>query len=181
MGRIIGIDIGTCNSAAAIIVGGKPTIIPSAEGATVAGKTVPCYVAFTKDGIFLVGKPARRQAAINPEATVTGFKRLMGTKEKITILGKDYTPEQISAFLLQKIRKDAEAFLGEKVTFSKYLEIENSSAKVDWGMGINGMPVSVGNFETGRTLTTIMFYLQLVGLMLGSVGAGMFAKTKQYY
>jgi molecular chaperone DnaK len=115
MGRIIGIDLGTSNSAAAVMIGGKPTIIPSAEGATVAGKTVPSYVAFTKDGAVLVGEPARRQAAINPEATVTGFKRQMGTKEKMTILGKEYTPEQISAFLLQKIRKDAEAFLGEKV------------------------------------------------------------------
>jgi len=115
MGRIIGIDLGTSNSAAAVMIGGKPTIIPSAEGATVAGKTVPSYVAFTKDGTVLVGEPARRQAAINPEATISGIKRSMGTKEKLTILGKEYTPEQISAFILQKIKKDAEAFLGEKV------------------------------------------------------------------
>lgn len=115
MGRIIGIDLGTSNSAAAVMIGGKPTIVPSAEGSTVAGKTVPSFVAFAKDGQMLVGEPARRQAAINPEGTVTGFKRSMGTKEKFVIYGKEYTPEQLSAYLLQKIKKDAEAFLGEKV------------------------------------------------------------------
>ncbi len=115
MGRIIGIDLGTSNSAAAVMIGGKPTIVPAAEGSTVAGKTVPSFVAFTKDGQMLVGEPARRQAAINPEGTVTAFKRSMGTKEKYVIFGKEYTPEQLSAYLLQKIKKDAEAFLGEKV------------------------------------------------------------------
>ncbi len=115
MSKIIGIDLGTSNSAAAAMIGGKPTIIPSAEGPTVAGKTVPSVVAFTKDGQILVGEPARRQAAINPEGTVTGVKRLMGTKQKIKVYDKEYTPEQISAFILQKIKKDAEAFLGEKV------------------------------------------------------------------
>lgn len=115
MSRIIGIDLGTSNSAAAVMIGGKPTIIPAAEGPTVAGKTVPSVVAFTKDGQILVGEPARRQAAINPEGTITGVKRLMGTKTKIKVFDKEYTPEQISAFILQKIKKDAEAFLGEKV------------------------------------------------------------------
>jgi molecular chaperone DnaK len=115
MGRIIGIDLGTSNSAAAVMIGGKPTIIPSAEGATVAGKTVPSYVAMTKDGQVLVGEPARRQAAINPEGTVTAVKRSMGTKEKVKLFDKEYTPEQISSFILQKIKKDAEAFLGERV------------------------------------------------------------------
>lgn len=115
MGRIIGIDLGTSNSAAAVMIGGKPTIIPSAEGATVAGKTVPSYVAMTKDGQVLVGEPARRQAAINPEGTVTAVKRSMGTKEKVKLFDKEYTPEQISSFILQKIKKDTEAFLGEKV------------------------------------------------------------------
>jgi len=115
MGRIIGIDLGTSNSAAAVMIGGKATIIPSAEGATVAGKTVPSYVAMTKDGQVLVGEPARRQAAINPEGTVTAVKRLIGTKEKVKLFDKEYTPEQISSFILQKIKKDAEAFLGEKV------------------------------------------------------------------
>jgi molecular chaperone DnaK len=115
MGRIIGIDLGTSNSAAAVMIGGKPTIIPAAEGATVAGKTVPSYVAMTKDGQVLVGEPARRQAAINPEGTVTAVKRSMGTKEKVKLFDKEYTPEQISSFILQKIKKDTEAFLGEKV------------------------------------------------------------------
>ncbi len=115
MGRIIGIDLGTSNSAAAVMIGGKPTIVPAAEGSTVAGKTVPSFVAFTKDGQMLVGEPARRQAAINPEGTATAFKRSMGTKEKYVMFGKEYTPEQLSAYLLQKIKKDAEAFLGEKV------------------------------------------------------------------
>jgi len=115
MGRIIGIDLGTSNSAAAVMVGDKPTIIPAAEGPSIEGKTVPSVVAFTKDGQILVGEPARRQATINPEGTVTAVKRLMGTKKKITVRGKEYTPEQISAFILQKIKKDAEAFLGEKV------------------------------------------------------------------
>ncbi len=115
MGRIIGIDLGTSNSAAAAMVGNKPTIIPAAEGPSVGGKTVPSVVAFTKDGQVLVGEPARRQAAINIEGTITGVKRLMGAKTKLKALDKEYTPEQISAFILQKIKKDAEAFLGEKV------------------------------------------------------------------
>ncbi len=115
MGRIIGIDLGTSNSAAAAMVGNKPTIIPAAEGPSVGGKTVPSIVAFTKDGQVLVGEPARRQAAINIEGTITGIKRLMGAKTKVKALGKEYTPEQISGFILQKIKKDAEAFLGEKV------------------------------------------------------------------
>lgn len=113
--KIIGIDLGTSNSQAAVMLGGKPTIIPSAEGATVAGKMFPSAVAFTKDGQILTGEPAKRQAVANPEGTVTAAKRKMGTDYKYKIYGKDYTPEQISAFILQKIKKDAEAFLGEEV------------------------------------------------------------------
>ena len=116
MPKIIGIDLGTSNSAAAVLEGGKPVIIPSAEGTTVGGgKAFPSYVAFTKDGELLVGEPARRQAVTNAEATVYAVKRKMGTKEKIKIRDKEYTPEQISAFILQKIKKDAEAFLGEPI------------------------------------------------------------------
>lgn len=114
--KIIGIDLGTSNSEAAVMIGGKPTIIPSAEGATVAGKMFPSYVAFTPDGQLLVGEPARRQAVSNPEGTVTAAKRKMGTNHVYRIYNKEYTPQQISAFLLQKIKRDAEAFLGEKVT-----------------------------------------------------------------
>ena len=115
MGKIIGIDLGTSNSAAAVLEGGKPKIIPSAEGMTLYGKAFPSVVAFTKTGELLVGEPARRQAVSNPEATITAVKRKMGTDYKYKINGKEYTPQQISAFILQKIKKDAEAFLGEKV------------------------------------------------------------------
>ena len=114
--KIIGIDLGTSNSQAAVMIGGKPIIIPSAEGATVAGKMFPSVVAFTKEGKVLVGEPARRQAVTNPEGTVMRAKRMMGSDFKYNIRGKEYTPQQISAFILQKIKKDAEAFIGEKVT-----------------------------------------------------------------
>jgi len=114
--KIIGIDLGTSNSEGAVMLGGKPTIIPSAEGATVAGKMFPSYVAFTPDGQLLVGEPARRQAVSNPEGTVTAAKRKMGTDHVYRIYGKEYTPQQISSFLLQKIKRDAEAFLGEPIT-----------------------------------------------------------------
>jgi len=113
--KIIGIDLGTSNSAAAVLVGGKPTIIPSAEGATQYGKAFPSYVAFTPDGQRLVGEPARRQAVTNPENTISAIKRSMGTNYKVSVLGKQYSPQEISAFILQKIKKDAEAFLGEEV------------------------------------------------------------------
>jgi molecular chaperone DnaK len=115
MAKIIGIDLGTSNSAAAAMIGGKPTIIPSAEGTSIGGKAFPSYVAFTKDGQRLVGEPARRQAVSNPEGTIFAIKRKMGTDYKVKIFGKEYTPQQISAFILQKIKADAEAFLGDKV------------------------------------------------------------------
>jgi molecular chaperone DnaK len=116
MSKIIGIDLGTSNSAAAMLEGGRPVIIPSAEGTTTGGgKAFPSYVAFTKDGQLIVGEPARRQAISNPEGTVTAFKRKMGTDFKYRLHGKEYTPQQLSAFLLQKIKRDAEAYLGEKV------------------------------------------------------------------
>ncbi len=114
--KILGIDLGTTNSAAAVMMGGKPVVIPSAEGPTVAGKMFPSVVALTKDGQLLVGEPARRQAVTNPEGTIREAKRQMGTGRKITLLGKDYTPQQISAFILQKILRDAETYLGEKMT-----------------------------------------------------------------
>lgn len=111
--KIIGIDLGTSNSSAAVMEGEKPIIIPSAEGTTiVGGKAFPSYVAFTKDGQVLIGEPARRQAAVNPEGTVFAAKRKMGTDHRYHIYGKTYTPEQISAFILQKIKKDTEQFLG---------------------------------------------------------------------
>lgn len=115
MAKIIGIDLGTSNSAAAALIGGRPTIIPSAEGASVAGKAFPSVVAFTEDGQRLVGEPARRQAVTNPEGTVMAIKRKMGTGEKVKIKDKEFTPQDISAFILQKIKQDAEAFLGDTV------------------------------------------------------------------
>ncbi|MGI0130791.1 MAG: molecular chaperone DnaK [Thermoplasmata archaeon] len=116
MSKIIGIDLGTSNSAAAMLEGGRPAIIPSAEGTTTGGgKAFPSYVAFTKDGQLIVGEPARRQAISNPEGTVTAFKRKMGTDYRYKLHGKEYTPQQLSAYLLQKIKRDAEAFLGDKV------------------------------------------------------------------
>ncbi|HDP97142.1 MAG TPA: molecular chaperone DnaK [Euryarchaeota archaeon] len=115
MAKILGIDLGTSNSAAAIIENGKPTIIPSAEGTTLGGKAFPSVVAFDKDGQVLVGEPARRQAVSNPEGTVMAIKRKMGTDHKVRIGGKEYTPQQISAFILQKIKRDSEAYIGDKV------------------------------------------------------------------
>ena len=115
MSKIIGIDLGTSNSAASAIQDGKPVIIPAAEGTSLGGKAFPSYVAFTKDGQLLVGEPARRQSVTNPEGTIFEAKRKMGTNFRYNIAGKEYSPEQISAFILQKIKKDAEAFLGDKV------------------------------------------------------------------
>lgn len=115
MAKIIGIDLGTSNSAASVMEGGRPTMIPSAEGTSLGGKAFPSYVAFTKEGELLVGEPARRQAITNPEGTIVAAKRKMGTDYKFNIYGKEYTPQQISAFILQKIKRDAEAFLGDEV------------------------------------------------------------------
>src|ERR687892_465555 len=115
MGKIVGIDLGTSNSAAAVLVGGKPTIIQAAEGTSIGGKAFPSVVAFTKDGQLIVGEPARRQMISNPEGTVIAAKRKMGTDFKFRVYGKEYTPQQISSFILQKIKRDSEAFLGETV------------------------------------------------------------------
>jgi molecular chaperone DnaK len=109
--KILGIDLGTTNSAAAIYENGRATVIPSAEGPTMAGKMFPSVVAFTKDGQLLVGESAKRQATANPEGTIYEIKRKMGTDYKVNIYGKEYTPQQISSFILQKIKKDAETYL----------------------------------------------------------------------
>ncbi len=116
MSKIIGIDLGTSNSAAAYMEAGKPKMIPSAEGTTiVGGKAFPSYVAFTKEGQLLVGEPARRQAIANPQGTIVAAKRKMGADYKYKIFGKEYSPQQISGFILQKIKKDAEMYLGDKI------------------------------------------------------------------
>ncbi len=113
--KIIGIDLGTTNSAAAVMEAGRPVVIPSAEGQTAAGKMFPSVVAFTKEGQLLVGEPAKRQAATNPEGTIFEIKRKMGTDQKVVAYGKEYTPQQVSSFILQKIKQDAETFLGRPV------------------------------------------------------------------
>ena len=133
---IIGIDLGTSNSAAAVLRGGRPVTIPSAEGISLGGKAFPSYVAITADGQTLIGEPARRQATANPEGTATGFKRKMGLREKITLHGREFTPEQLSSLLLQKIKRDAEAFLGEPVekavvTVPAYFDDNQRSATKD--------------------------------------------------
>ena len=136
--KIIGIDLGTSNSAASVLVGGKPTTIPSAEGASQYGKSFPSYVAFTEDGQMLVGEPARRQAVTNPENTISAIKRSMGTDRKVNVNGKEYSPQEISAFILQKIKKDAETFLGEPVekaviTVPAYFDDNQRTATKDAG------------------------------------------------
>ncbi len=110
--KVLGIDLGTTNSAAAIYEGGHASVIPSAEGPTMAGKMFPSVVAFTKDGQLLVGEPAKRQATTNPEGTFFEIKRKMGSDAKVNAYGKEYSPQQISAFILQKIKKDSEIYLG---------------------------------------------------------------------
>jgi len=145
MGKIVGIDLGTSNSAAAFLEAGKPRIIPSAEGASLYGKAFPSVVAFTKEGQILVGEPAKRQAVSNPDRTITAAKRKMGTDHKYKIGGKEYTPQQISAFILQKIKKDAEEFLGEKVekaviTVPAYFDDNQRQATKDAG-AIAGLEV----------------------------------------
>jgi molecular chaperone DnaK len=113
--KILGIDLGTTNSAAAVVEAGRPVVIPSAEGATPAGKMFPSVVALTKDGQLLVGDPARRQVVTNPDGTVFEIKRKMGTDYRVNLSGKDYSPEQLSSYILQKIKHDAEVFLGYPV------------------------------------------------------------------
>jgi len=112
MGKIIGIDLGTTNSCVAVMEGGKPVVIPNAEGM----RTTPSVVAFTKNGERLVGEPAKRQAVTNADRTISSIKRHMGTDYKVSIDGKEYTPQEISAMILQKLKADAESYLGEKVT-----------------------------------------------------------------
>ncbi|MEM3083405.1 MAG: molecular chaperone DnaK [Candidatus Caldarchaeum sp.] len=143
--KIIGIDLGTSNSAAAVVIGGRPTIIPSVEGVTLYGKAFPSYVTITKEGDLLVGEPARRQAILNPEGTVTAWKRRMGTDYRYNLHGKEFTPQQLSAFLLQKIKRDAEAFLGEPVkkaviTVPAYFNDNQRQATKDAGV-IAGLEV----------------------------------------
>ncbi len=145
MSKIIGIDLGTSNSAAAVVISGKPTVIPSEEGVSLGGKAFPSYVAFSKENELLVGEPAKRQALLNPEGTIFAAKRKMGTDFKFKIKDKEYTPQQISAFILQKIKRDAEKFLGEEVkeaviTVPAYFDDNQRQATKDAGL-IAGLEV----------------------------------------
>ena len=112
MAKIIGIDLGTTNSCVSVMEGGDAVVIPNAEG----GRTTPSVEAFKKDGEILVGQVAKRQAVTNPQRTISSIKREMGSSYRVTIDGKSYAPQQISAFVLQKLKADAEAYLGEPVT-----------------------------------------------------------------
>jgi molecular chaperone DnaK len=157
MTKIIGIDLGTSNSAAAVVMGGKPTIIPAAEGATVGGKAFPSVVAFTKTGELLVGEPARRQAVTNPDSTIVAAKRKMGSDYTFKIQDKTYKPQQISAFILQKIKKDAEAFIGEPVnkaviTVPAYFDDNQRQATKDAGTIAGLEVVRIINEPTAASL-----------------------------
>jgi molecular chaperone DnaK len=157
MSKIIGIDLGTSNSAAAALIGGKPTIIQAAEGTSVGGKAFPSVVAFTRDGQLIVGEPARRQMISNPEGTVLAAKRKMGTDFKFNVFGKQYTPQQISSFILQKIKRDAEAFLGETVdkaviTVPAYFNDNQRQATKDSGEIAGLQVVRIINEPTAASL-----------------------------
>ena len=112
MSKVIGIDLGTTNSCVAVMEGGEAVVIPNAEG----NRTTPSVVAFSKTGERMVGQVAKRQAITNPDRTISSIKREMGTDHKVTIDGKAYTPQEISAMILQKLKSDAEAYLGQTVT-----------------------------------------------------------------
>jgi len=155
--KIIGIDLGTSNSAASVLLGGRPTTIPSLEGITLYGKAFPSVVALTKDGQLLVGEPARRQAISNPEGTVIGAKRKMGTDFKYKVHGKSYSPQEISAFILQKIKRDAEAYLGEPVkkaviTVPAYFNDNQRQATKDAGAIAGWEVVRIINEPTAAAL-----------------------------
>jgi molecular chaperone DnaK len=157
MGKIVGIDLGTSNSAAAVMIAGKPTIIQAAEGTSIGGKAFPSYVAFTKDGQLLVGEPARRQMITNPDGTVLAAKRKIGTDFRFKVYGKEYTPQQISAFILQKIKKDTEAFLGETIekaviTVPAYFNDNQRQATKDAGEIAGLQVVRIINEPTAASL-----------------------------
>lgn len=177
MSKIIGIDLGTSNSAAAALIGGRPTIIPSAEGTSIGGKAFPSYVAFTKDGQALVGEPAKRQAVTNPDGTITGIKRKMGTDYKVKVFGKEYTPEEISAQILRKIKKDAETYLADTVdkaviTVPAYFNDNQRQATKDAGTIAGLEVVRIINEPTAAALA---FGLDKVGehkIMVFDLGGG---------
>ena len=163
MGKIIGIDLGTTNSCVAVMEGGKPVVIANTEGI----RTTPSIVAFTKTGERLVGEPAKRQAVTNAEKTISSIKRHMGTDYKVDIDGKKYTPQEISAMILQKLKADAESYLGEKVSEAvitcllytsrrlprprRCIRCRRSSAGCRWGSPADTRPPCAGRWPARRS------------------------------
>jgi molecular chaperone DnaK len=178
MSKIIGIDLGTSNSAAASMIGGKPAIIQAAEGTSIGGKSFPSVVAFSKDGQLMVGEPARRQMLSNPEGTVIAAKRKMGTDYKFKVFGKEYTPQQISSFILQKIKRDAEAFLGDTVnkaviTVPAYFNDNQRQATKDAGEIAGLEVVRIINEPTAASLAFGLDKLQKdLKIMVFDLGGG---------
>ena len=175
MGKIIGIDLGTTNSCVAVMEGGKPTVIANTEGA----RTTPSVVAFTKTGERLVGEPAKRQAVTNAEKTISSIKRDMGTDKGRTIDGKKYSPQQISAMILQKLKADAENYLGEKVTEAvitvpAYFNDAQRQATKDAGK-IAGLEVKrIINEPTAAALAYGLDNEKVQKIMVYDVGGGTF-------
>lgn len=175
MGKIIGIDLGTTNSAVAVMEGGQSIIIPNAEG----NRTTPSVVAFTKDGERLVGETAKRQAIMNPDRTISSIKREMGTDYKVTIDGKSYSPEEISAMILQKLKADTEAYLGESVTEAvitvpAYFTNEQRQATKDAGR-IAGLEVKrIINEPTAAALSYGAEKEDQMKIMVFDLGGGTF-------
>ncbi len=182
MAKIIGIDLGTTNSEAAYLEGGRPKIIPSAEGTSFGGKMFPSVVAFTEDGQRLVGEAAKRQAVLNPDKTVLRIKRKMGSDEKITIGSKSYTPQEISAMILQKIKADAEAYLGEKIkdaviTVPAYFDDNQRQATKDAGE-IAGLTVQrLINEPTAAAIAYGLEKIEEQKLVVLDLGGGTFDVT----
>src|ERR671925_1720505 len=178
MSKIIGIDLGTSNSAAASMIGGKPTIIQAAEGTSIGGKAFPSVVAFTKEGQLIVGEPARRQMISNPEGTVIAAKRKMGTDFKFRVYGKEYTPQQVSSFILQKIKRDSEAFLGETVdkaviTVPAYFNDNQRQATKDAGEIAGLQVVRIINEPTAASLAYGLDKIQKdLKIMVFDLGGG---------
>jgi molecular chaperone DnaK len=179
MGKVIGIDLGTTNSAAAVHIGGKATLIQAVEGPVHGGgKAFPSIVSITKDGRILIGEPARRQMISNPEGTVIGFKRKMGTDFKYSIHGKEYTPQQITAYILQKIKKDAESFLGDKIdkaviTVPAYFNDNQRQATKDAANIADMVVLRILNEPTAASLTYGLDRLEEdIKIMVFDLGGG---------
>jgi len=175
--KILGIDLGTTNSGASVLQAGRPVIVPSAEGASLYGKAFPSVVAFTKNGQMLVGEPARRQAVSNPEGTIMGAKRKMGTIFKYKVHGEEYTPQQISAFILQKIKKDAEEFLGERIekaviTVPAYFDDNQRQATKDAGKIAGLDVVRIVNEPTAASLTYGLDKIKEMKILVFDLGGG---------